>query len=116
MASFHSLRVIYGKTIHITISLVLTLFDSLFDFCFFSIIAYCDVTPQLSSYQSALKEQERYGQEEWKKKWANETIYNLILKEIPSIIDTYATPVDTNVFPNWQIFLENFLKQGKCLC
>jgi len=73
--------------------------------------AYCDISPYLTCYQYAVKEQQRYA-EEWKQKWAHEPIYNLILKEISVILDEHAQPVDTNVFPTWFDFLHAFLRQG----
>lgn len=73
--------------------------------------AFCDITPYLDCYENALKESERYG-EKWKELWAHESIYNLILKELPFILERYATPVDQSVFGNWQEFMLSFLGEG----
>ncbi|ESO87612.1 hypothetical protein LOTGIDRAFT_194358 [Lottia gigantea] len=74
-------------------------------------IAICDVTQYLPCYSWALKESHRYG-EKWSKKWAQEAAYLKILGEIPSVLTTYAQPVNTKLYPNWTKYIQAFLSQG----
>lgn len=73
--------------------------------------AFCDVTPHLLCYNFAEKEAARYA-EKWKEKWAYENVYNLVLKELPSILERYGSPVDKKLFRGWREFLEEFLREG----
>ncbi|XP_059161513.1 IQ domain-containing protein H-like isoform X2 [Physella acuta] len=74
-------------------------------------IAYCDVAQYLRCYKWARKEEQRYG-EKWSKKWAQESAYIKIHAEIPDILSSYAQPVNTKVFPDWDAYLKAFLAKG----
>ena len=74
--------------------------------------AYCDVTPHLKCYSWALKECQRYG-EKWSKKWAHEPTFIRVSAEIPEILAHHAIPVNRELYPTWDKFLEDFLKRGQ---
>lgn len=74
-------------------------------------VAYCDVTPYLKCYSWAVKECQRYG-EKWSKKWAHEPTLIRVSAEIPEIMAHHATPVNTELYPTWDKFLQDFLKRG----
>ena len=44
----------------------------------------------------------RYGAK-WSKKWAQEPAYRKILAELPEIIANHTTPINPDVYPNWQV-------------
>ena len=75
-------------------------------------IAYCDVTEHLQCFNWALKESKRYG-EKWSKKWAQEAAFIKIHSEIADVLAAHAQPVHTDVYSNWEDFLDSFLSQGK---
>ena len=85
-----------------------------FKFCrffFFFFAAFCDVTPYLKCYSWAVKECQRYG-EKWTKKWAHEPTLIRVSAEIPEIMAHHATPVNSDLYPTWDRFLQDFLKRG----
>ena len=69
------------------------------------------MTDHLHCHQWLLRECERYGKK-WKKKWAQEHALKRIVAELPSILSSHARPVDRDLFPTWNDFLERFLNQG----
>lgn len=73
--------------------------------------AFCDVTPYLKCYSWAVKECQRYG-EKWTKKWAHEPTLIRVSAEIPEIMAHHATPVNSDLYPSWDRFLQDFLKRG----
>lgn len=73
--------------------------------------AFCDVTPYLKCYSWAVKECQRYG-EKWNKKWAHEPTLIRVSAEIPEIMAHHATPVNSELYPTWDKFLQDFLKRG----
>lgn len=73
--------------------------------------AFCDVTPYLKCYSWAVKECQRYG-EKWNKKWAHEPTLIRVSAEIPEIMAHHATPVNNELYPTWEKFLQDFLKRG----
>ena len=81
-----------------------------FKFCLF-FAAFCDVTPYLKCYSWAVKECQRYG-EKWIKKWAHEPTLIRVSAEVPEIIAHHATPVNSDLYPTWDRFLQDFLKRG----
>lgn len=80
------------------------------NFVFF-FAAFCDVTPYLKCYSWAVKECQRYG-EKWTKKWAHEPTLIRVSAEIPEIMAHHATPVNSELYPTWDKFLQDFLKRG----
>lgn len=80
--------------------------------CFLVFAAYCDVTPNLKCYSWALKEYQRYG-EKWSKKWAHEPTLIRVSAEVPEIMAHHAIPVNSELYPTWDKFLQDFLKRGK---
>ncbi|KAK2552797.1 IQ domain-containing protein H, partial [Acropora cervicornis] len=73
--------------------------------------AYCDVTAHLACYSWALRECQRYG-DKWSKTWAHEPTLIRVSAEIPEIIAQCATPVNNELYPTWNSFLQDFLKRG----
>ncbi|CAG5134673.1 unnamed protein product, partial [Candidula unifasciata] len=65
-------------------------------------IAFCDLPKYLHCYKWALKEEQRYGD--------NSICQNPA--EIPDILQNYAQPVNSKMFPTWDQFLQAFLSQG----
>ena len=78
---------------------------------FFFFSAFFDVTPYLKCYSWAVKECQRYG-EKWTKKWAHEPTLIRVSAEIPEIMAHHATPVNSDLYPSWDRFLQDFLKRG----
>lgn len=70
------------------------------------------MTPNLKCYTWALKECQRYG-EKWSKRWAHEPTLIRILAEVPEIMAHHAFPVNGELYPTWDRFLQDFLKRGK---
>jgi len=86
--------------------------NSVFKFCGFFFAAFCDVTPYLKCYSWAVKECQRYG-EKWNKKWAHEPTLIRVSAEVPEIMAHHATPVNSELYPTWDRFLQDFLKRGQ---
>nr|XP_033775559.1 IQ domain-containing protein H isoform X2 [Geotrypetes seraphini] len=74
--------------------------------------AYCDITKHLQCYRAALKDFQRYGQEKWKNKWAQEQTMLRIFQELPNILTQHAQPLNKKRFPTWEKFLKVFFSQG----
>ena len=64
--------------------------------------SYCDVPTHLKCYDWCVKEAQRYGAK-WSKKWAQEPAYRKILAELPEIIANHSIPINTDVYPTWQV-------------
>ena len=70
------------------------------------------MTPYLKCYSWAVKECQRYG-EKWNKKWAHEPTLIRVSAEVPEIMAHHATPVNSELYPTWDKFLQDFLKRGQ---
>ncbi|XP_067874250.1 IQ motif-containing protein H isoform X2 [Heterodontus francisci] len=77
--------------------------------------AYFDVS-HLKCYQQILKEFRQIGPTAWlKRKWIWEPAELKMSKELPRILAEHAQPVNKEVFPTWEKFLQMFLCQGGVL-
>uniref|UniRef100_UPI00398EF479 IQ motif-containing protein H isoform X2 n=1 Tax=Pristiophorus japonicus TaxID=55135 RepID=UPI00398EF479 len=74
--------------------------------------AYFDVS-HLKCYKQILKEFREIGPFVWlKRKWVQEPAELKLTKELPGILAEHAQPVNKEVFPTWERFLQTFLCQG----
>ncbi|XP_069842085.1 IQ domain-containing protein H isoform X2 [Dendropsophus ebraccatus] len=74
--------------------------------------AFCDIAAHLPCYSWVMKECQRYGAETWKQKWAQEKALQRIAQELPQVLEQYAQPVNTSLYPTWDKFLQTLVSRG----
>ena len=75
------------------------------------ITAYCDIIKYLPCYEWVVKEAERYGSK-WTKVWAQEKAVKMICSYLPEILSEHVHVVDTELYPEWEHYLKQFLRVG----
>ncbi|KAM8972328.1 LOW QUALITY PROTEIN: IQ domain-containing protein H [Pelodytes ibericus] len=74
--------------------------------------AFCDIATYLPSHSWAVSEQQRYGPDTWRQKWAQEKVVQQIIQELPMVLHQHAKLVNKRLFPTWQDFLKALISCG----
>jgi hypothetical protein len=73
--------------------------------------AFINVSKHMACYNAAVKEAKRYG-DKWSKKWAQEATLRKVIVELPELLVKQATPVNKDIYPTWEKFVDAFLSHG----
>uniref|UniRef100_A0A8C5MM00 IQ motif containing H n=1 Tax=Leptobrachium leishanense TaxID=445787 RepID=A0A8C5MM00_9ANUR len=74
--------------------------------------AFCDIAMHLPSYSWALREQQRYGPDVWKQKWAQEKALRRIKGDLPVVLERHTETVDRRRYPTWESFIQALVSSG----